>query len=60
MTIQIRTIQILMKIFKSYISKYILILKKIKTCQPKEIIKDYKIKNSKKNSKNKIIRRDFV
>ena len=49
----------LWKISRSYISKYSLKLKK-KTCQPEEIIKDYKIKNSKKNPKNKIVRRDFV
>ena len=37
MTIKIRTIQILMKVFKE-------LYLKIKTCQPDEIIEDYKIK----------------
>ena len=45
--------------FWSDISKYNLKLEKIKTCQPKEINKDQK-KNSKKSSKYKIIRGDFV
>ena len=54
MTIQIRTIQILMKIFKELYLKIHFEIEK-KTCQPEEIIKDYKIKNSKKNLKIKLL-----
>ena len=43
-TTQIRTIQIPMKIFKELYLKYNLNLKKIKTWQPEEFIKDYKVK----------------
>ena len=55
------TIQILMKIVKELYLKWNLKLKKINTSQPDESVKDHKIdKLYKKNSTNKIIRRDCI
>ena len=49
-----RQLKFLWKFSNFYISKYNFKLKK-KTCQVEEIIKDYKIKNSKKNLKIKLL-----
>ena len=51
------TIQILMRYDMGHISKYNLKLKKIKTCHPKEINKDY---DAKKISKKKGLLKDIM
>ena len=49
-----------MRFSKSYISKYNLKLKKIKTCQSEEINKDYKIKKVMKNISKKILLKEVL